>query len=44
MKKEEKQRYIVARLFDYAGKHKYFTIIGAILIGLTSLTGILPLL
>ena len=42
-KQAEKKKYIVFRLFDYAGKHKYFTLIGVILTAISSFTSLLPI-
>ena len=40
--KKEKKKYILFRLFEYAGAHKYLTLIGAFLTAVSSITSLLP--
>ena len=39
----EKKQYILFRLFKYAGRYKYLTVLGATLSGVTAITGIFPI-
>ena len=39
---KKKKKYILFRLFEYAGAYKWLTIIGSILAGVSSITSILP--
>ena len=39
----EKKKYILFRLFEYAGAYKYYTIVSIILTSISSFTGILPI-
>ena len=39
----EKRKNIILRLFEYAGNYKYFSIVGAIFTGISSITEILPI-
>ena len=40
---KEKKKMILFRLFEYAGNHKYLTILGMILTALSSITAIFPI-